>query len=194
MPETTFSAPRWLAGEDRDALAPLAMFDLGSEPCELMGPPWGNNMAYRRDVFEKYGEFRTELGPSADCVLRGEDTEFGQRLFSAGERLRYEPSAIVYHATPKSRIQKRYFLDWWFDKGRSEIREFGVPTDTSWFVAGIPLYLFRRFIPWTLAWMFGSSPSLRFFGRRQVWWVAGTIQECYRQAREPRRIPVPNRS
>ena len=194
LPEKSFSPPPWLAGDDHHALAPLAMFDLGCEPCEMMGPPWGNNMAYRRDVFEKYGEFRTELGPSSNCVLRGEDTEFGQRLLSAGERLRYEPSAVVYHATPNDRIQKSYFLDWWFDKGRSEIREFGVPTDTSWFIAGVPLYLFPRFIPWTLVWMFGGSPSLRFFGRRQVWWVAGAIQECYRQSREPRRIPVPNGS
>ncbi len=194
LPEKTFSFPRWLAKEDHYALAPLAMFDLGSEPCGLTEPPYGNNMAYRREAFEKCGEFLTELGPPPSSDLRGEDTEFGQRLLSAGERLRYEPSAIVYHATPKDRVQKSYFLTWWFDKGRAETREFGIPADTKWFVAGVPLYLFRRLMVWTLKWMCGVTPSLRFFGRRQVWWVAGTIQERCRQSQEPRRVPVPNRS
>ena len=194
LPEKTFSAPRWMASEDRYALGPLAMFDLGCEPRELIEPLFGNNMAYRREAFEKYGNFRTELGPCPGSEIRSEDTEFGQRLLSAGERLRYEPSAVVYHAVPPNRIQKRYFLAWWFDKGRAEIREFGVPTDTKWFVAGVPLYLFRRLIVWTLRWMCGSSPSRRFFGQRQLWWVAGTILECHRQSREPKRFSAPNGS
>jgi glycosyltransferase involved in cell wall biosynthesis len=194
LPEKTFSAPRWMASEDRYALGPLAMFDLGCEPLELIEPLFGNNMAYRREMFEKYGGFRTELGPCPGSEIRSEDTEFGQRLLSAGERLRYEPSAVAYHAVPPDRIQKRYFLAWWFDKGRAEIREFGVPTDTRWFVAGVPLYLFRRLIVWTVRWMCGGSPSRRFFGQRQLWWLAGTILECYRQSREPRRFPVSNGS
>ena len=194
LPEKSFSAPRWMASEDRYALGPLAMFDLGCEPRELLEPLFGNNMAYRREVFREYGGFRTELGPAPGSEIRSEDTELGQRLLSAGKRLRYEPSAIVYHAVPPNRIQKSYFLAWWFDKGRAEIRELGVPTDTKWFVAGVPLYLFRRLVVWTLKWLFGGSPSRRFFGQRQLWWVAGTILECYRQSREPRRIPVPNGS
>ena len=57
LPEKTFSAPRWMASEDRYALGPLAMFDLGCEPRELIEPLFGNNMAYRREAFEKYGRF-----------------------------------------------------------------------------------------------------------------------------------------
>lgn len=186
VPESKFSAPRWMASEDRYTMGPLAMFDLGSQPRELVEPLFGNNMAYRKEVFEKYGRFLPNLGPCPGSEIRSEDTEFGQRLLSAGERLRYEPSAVVYHAVPPSRIQKSYFLAWWFAKGRAEIRERGVPTDTRWFVAGVPLYLFRRLLVWTLKWMCGGSPSRRFFGQRQLWWVAGTILECHRQSREPR--------
>jgi glucosyl-dolichyl phosphate glucuronosyltransferase len=182
-PQEAFSAPRWLGLGNPHALGPFAMFDLGGEPGELTEPPFGNNMAYRREAFEKYGGFRTELGPRPGSEIRGEDTEFGQRLLSAGERLRYEPSAIVYHAVPAHRIQKAYFLDWWFDKARAEIRERGIPTDTGLFVAGIPLYFFRRLAVWTLRWMCSVSPSRRFFNRRQTWFVAGTIRECLHQRR-----------
>ena len=193
FPERTFSAPRWLGLEGRYALGPLAIFDLGAEARELTEPPFGNNMAYRREVFEKYGGFRTELGPRPGSEIRSEDTEFGQRLLSAGERLRYEPCAIVYHAVPASRIQKSYFLTWWFDKARADIREFGVPTDTRWFVAGIPLYLFRRLAVWTLRWMCAVKPSQRFFSKRQVWCVVGTILECFRQSRAAQRFPAQER-
>lgn len=194
LPERSFSAPRWLGLDTRYALGPLAILDLGTESCELTEPPFGNNMAYRREVFEKYGGFRTELGPRPGSEIRSEDTEFGQRLLSAGERLRYEPSAIVYHAVPAKRIQKSYFLTWWFDKARAEIRESGVPTDTKWFIAGVPTYLFRRLVVWTVRWLCGVSPSRRFFGRRQVWWLAGTILECFRQSSAPQRSPAPNGS
>jgi GT2 family glycosyltransferase len=188
LPERALSVPRWLRLEHPHALGPLAMLDLGVEARELSEPPFGNNMAYRKEVFEKYGGFRTELGPRPGSEIRGEDTEFGQRLLSAGKQLRYEPSAIVYHAIPTNRIQKSYFLAWWFDKARADIRELGIPTDTRWFVAGIPLYLFRRVIVWTLRWMCSISPSQRFFCKRQTWWVAGTIMECFRQSRARRRL------
>ena len=70
-------------------------------------------MAYRKKMFEKYGGFRTDLGPSSDKRIPrpNEDTEFGRRLMAAGERLRYEPSALVYHPVPANRIPKRLLPD-----------------------------------------------------------------------------------
>jgi hypothetical protein len=52
------------SGGDRHALVPLAMFDLGAEARDLTELPFGNNLAYRREAFEKCGCFRTELGPA----------------------------------------------------------------------------------------------------------------------------------
>ncbi len=186
LPERTFSPPRWLDRDNPHALGPLALFDLGAGERELTEPPFGNNMAYRKEMFEKYGGFRAELGPRPGSEIRSEDTEFGQRLLSAGERLRYEPSAIVYHAVPPDRIRKSYFLAWWFDKARADVRGFGVPSDTRWFVAGIPLYLFRRLAVWTLRWMCGIVPSRRFFSKLHAWCVAGTMLECFRLSRAER--------
>ena len=129
LPERPFPPPRWLDLGAPHALAPLAVFDRGLDARELTETPFGNNMAYRREMFRKYGGFRIDLGPRAGSRVpqKCEDVEFGQRLLTAGERLRYEPSAIVYHAVPDCRVQKTYFLAWWFDKARADIDAFGIP-------------------------------------------------------------------
>jgi glucosyl-dolichyl phosphate glucuronosyltransferase len=181
LPEQGFVPPRWLALENRYALAPLAIFDKGLTRCELKEPPFGNNMAYRKWVIEKYGGFRADLGPRAGSSMpqKSEDSEFGNRLLAAGERFCYEPNAIVYHCVPRERIEKEYFLEWWFDKARSDIQAFGIP-DPRWCVAGIPLRLFRRLAVWILRWMTAIESSRRFDSKLKVWTLIGQIQECYR--------------
>jgi GT2 family glycosyltransferase len=184
LPEKNFSPPSWLSfkgSKGRYALAPLALFDLGDKACQLAEPPFGTNMAFRKEMFEKYGDFRTDLGPRPDSEIRNEDTEFGSRLLAEGERLRYEPSAVVYHPVAEARVQKKYHLTWWFDKGRADIRQFGIPADARCFL-GIPLYLFRRFAVWTLRWFLSVDPSKRFDSKIKVWCKAGEIAECFSRA------------
>lgn len=183
LPQWTVPVPVWLPRDERYSLAPLAMFDLGPDGGPLTEPPFGTNMAFQRIMFEKFGDFRTDLGPRPGSEIRSEDTEFGRRLLSAGERLRYEPSAIVYHPVPPHRTQKRYFLKWWHAKARADIREFGIPRDTRFFLAGIPLYLFRRLAVWTLRWTTAYSARKRFSCKLKVWGVAGQIIECYQTRR-----------
>jgi glucosyl-dolichyl phosphate glucuronosyltransferase len=183
LPQQTFSPPRWFPLHDRYGLAPLALFDLGPRAGALTEPPFGTNMAFQKKLFEKYDGFRTDLGPRPGSEIRDEDTEFGQRLLDAGERLRYEPAAVVYHSVCETRIQKKYFLAWWFDKARAEIRRFGIPSQTRWFVARVPVYLFRRLAAWTVRWMATVEPSRRFSNKIKAWTVAGQILECYRQPR-----------
>jgi glucosyl-dolichyl phosphate glucuronosyltransferase len=181
LPDRSFSPPRWFSVEDRYALAPLAVFDLGSEAHGLVEAPFGNNMAYRKEMFSKYGDFRTDLGPRPGNQIRNEDTEFGSRLLAGGELLWYEAAAVVYHAVPESRIQKRYLLAWWFDKARADVRQHGIEHGTQFYVAGIPPYLFRRLLRWTLQWMVSVRPSQRFSCKLKVWGLAGAIVECYRR-------------
>jgi len=183
LPEKNFSPPSWLSfggPNGRYALAPLALFDLGDEAGQLNEPPFGTNMAFRKEMFEKHGGFRTDLGPRPGSEIRNEDTEFGHRLLAAGEKLRYEPSAVVYHPVAENRIQKKYYLNWWFDKGRADIRQLGIPADANR-VFGIPVYLFRRVIVWTLRWLLSTDPARRFNSKIKVWSRAGEIVECYAQ-------------
>jgi glucosyl-dolichyl phosphate glucuronosyltransferase len=184
LPEAEFTPPRWLETTRRYALAPLALFDLGLKAGELNEPPFGTNMAFRKEMFSKYGGFRTDLGPQPGSQIRSEDTEFGSRLLSGGERLWYEPSAIVYHPVSLERLQRRYFLVWWFDKARAEIREDGVPRDAKRFFAGIPLLLVRRLAGWSVRWICTFDPRRRFSNKLNVWRVAGAIAECRHQRRQ----------
>ena len=87
-----------------------ALFDQGGEPKELNLPPYGANMAFRREMFQKYGHFRRDLGRRPDSLIGGEETEFGMRLIAARERLFYKPSAIVYHPVPEERLTKEYLF------------------------------------------------------------------------------------
>jgi glucosyl-dolichyl phosphate glucuronosyltransferase len=183
LPQWTGPPPPWLPVKERYGLAPLAMFDLGTEPGQLNEAPFGTNMAFQRNVFERYGGFRTDLGPRPGSEIRNEDTEFGQRLLDAGERFRYEPSAVVYHEVSEKRLRKQYFLAWWFDKARADVRQLGVPASARGGVAGIPLNLFRRLVVWNIRWMFSVDPSRRFSNKLKVWSITGQIQESFRLAR-----------
>jgi glycosyltransferase involved in cell wall biosynthesis len=182
LPTEALSIPRWLSPDLIGALC--AHFDLGDVPCVLDRAPYGANMAFRKEMFEKYGLFRTDLGPSPNPEIPrpNEDTEFGRRLMSAGERLEYEPSALVRHPIPKDRLRKEYFLEWWFDLGRASMREVGRRRD----VLGIPrpylsvlkyglVLIPVRTLRWVLAW----NPQSRFYRKCWVWKTMGEIVEIY---------------
>jgi glycosyltransferase involved in cell wall biosynthesis len=181
LPQWASPPPHWIPLKERHALGLLALFDLGPEAGPLGDPPFGTNMAFRKAVFEKYDGFRTDLGPRPGSEIRSEDTEFGRRLLNAGERLWYEPSAVVYHPVPPNRLRRQYFLRWWFDKGRADLLEFGVPNGTRSLVARIPMNPIRRLVSWTLRWMAAFEPTRRFSCKLKVWWLAGWIVESYRQ-------------
>lgn len=179
LPKWNCAPPRWLSVRNRSVLSSLAVFDLGSQAAQLLEAPYGTNMAFRKEMFERYGHFRTDLGPRPSGLIRGEDTEFGIRLLAGGERLRYEPSAVVHHPVQEERLRKKYFLAWWFDKGRSDIRQYGI-RERGWRVQGVPIISFRRVVAWTLRWLSATKTSHRFECKLQVARFLGEIRECWR--------------
>ena len=187
LPQRDFVLPKWINVDERYALPPLALFDLGPTRSELTEAPFGTNMAFKKTIFDQYGRFRTDLGPQPGSEIRGEDSEFVYRLLDAGERLCYEPSALVYHSIPENRLKREYFLAWWFDKGRADFRISGVSANTKWLLSGVPLVWMRRWIMWNLRWMLAFEPSRRFSAKLRVWFLAGQIIESYRLQRHDRR-------
>jgi glycosyltransferase involved in cell wall biosynthesis len=187
--ERPFSAPSWLSLDGPFGMGGIlaALFDLGDKPCELDRAPYGANMAFRRKMFEKYGLFRTDLGPSPNRKIPrpNEDTEFGRRLMAAGERLLYEPAAIAYHPLHENRVQKGYFLRWWFDFGRALIREKGKGAPVWGFprhYLGIPRMIGTSLSAYTFWWIRTLNPRERFRLKCRVWCMAGQILETYRLA------------
>jgi glycosyltransferase involved in cell wall biosynthesis len=182
----TCSPPTWLSpdGRYRRMSWPLTSFDFGDEAREDNKYTNGANMAFHKDMFAKYGDFRPDLGPQPGSEIRCEDNEFGLRLHAAGERVGYDPSAIVYHPIHESRLTKEYFLAWWYDFGKGSVREMGGQLPP---IEGYPASRFPRvwFVIWlmesTLRWMLSRSPAKRFYHKVAVWEKAGALIESYRR-------------
>jgi glucosyl-dolichyl phosphate glucuronosyltransferase len=196
LPQWNCPRPRWLSDGSALTMAPLAMFDLGTKDGPLTETPFGANMAFRKEVFNVCGGFRTDLGRIGKGMLSGEDSEFGRRVIAAGRRLRYEPSAVTYHPVEEYRLHQKYFLQWWFNKGRSDVREFGVQAKTLHFL-GIPFRLIRALAGESGRWLAAVGPSQRFICKLKVWACAGQISEHYHQLlagksdRKERNISLP---
>ena len=183
MPVCLGTLPNWLLIDDFRTLGAFAGFDLGAASGPLTRPPYGGNMAYRRETFEKYGGFRVDLGRIGTNLEGREEVEFANRLLARGEKLRYAPTAVVRHSVPECRMSKSYVLRWYYSNGRSEVVDLGPPTDTRWKLGGVPLYLFRRLVRWTLQWMVSIGAPRRFTCQRTVWYLAGIALACYSHSR-----------
>jgi glycosyltransferase involved in cell wall biosynthesis len=180
LPRWDSPRPSWLSSNSSFLLGPLVMFDPDIKGGQLTEPPVGANMAFRREVFEKHGYFRTDLGRVGKSMLSGEDTEFGRRLMVSGKSLRYEPSAITYHPVEENRLNRQYFQAWWLHKGRSDAREFGIKSRVK-SIFGIPLGLFRGIVIEAIRGMLTMNSSDRFICRLKVWTYIGQIIEHYQQ-------------
>jgi glucosyl-dolichyl phosphate glucuronosyltransferase len=180
LPMRGFVPPPWLAldGPHNLAGALCAYCNPGDEPGELKDPPYGANMAFRKEMFDRYGEFRTDLGPRPASEMRFEDTEFGRRLMAGGERLRYVPSAVVYHEVHESRVRKEFFLAWWFDFGRGFIRETGGRQSPREI-----LKILARMLLATPRWLVTLDSQSRFYRKCRIWYEAGKIVEVRQQAK-----------
>ena len=170
--------PEWLSVEDVATLGPFAGFDEGPDPKALSRPPYGGNAAFRREIFERYGGFRADLGRSNNNLQGREDIELGNRLFAGGERLRYEPGAVIRCPIDPARMTRRYLLRWYYWEGRSEIADEG-RLEARWSLMGVPLYLLRRLVRWVLQSLIAASAQQRFFCQRHAWKLAGQIAGCF---------------
>ncbi len=178
MPVWVHQRPSWLAVDSPFTLGPLSAWTADLQREQLTLPPVGANMAFRREAFERFGDFRTDLGRVGELLLHGEDTEFGRRLMAAGQKLRYEPSAVTHHPAEGGRLHKEYFLRWWFNKGRSDVREFENRSNAK-HVCGALLRLSRDIAIEAARWAMASSPSPRFICKLKIWEYAGEGYESY---------------
>lgn len=76
----------------------------------------GANMVFRREVFEKVGNFDVRLG--AGCFHAGsDDTDMIYRALRAGFRALYAPNVVVYHAHDRRTIEQAVSLEFNYGKG-----------------------------------------------------------------------------
>ena len=100
----------------------LTVWDLGDEPVELRYNeyPRGANVAYRGEVFERYGGFSPHLGRKGKSLLSCEETELCLRIERDGRRVLYVPGAAVHHVTVADRITRPWLERRFRAQGASE--------------------------------------------------------------------------
>jgi GT2 family glycosyltransferase len=107
--------PDWY---DATQLGGLAEVDLGpARRSWIKDPCVGANMAFRRTVVDRVGNFRPFLGPGQSGFF--DDTEFSWRMHEAGMRIDYLPEAFVYHHPFASRLTRAQLWRAWFRNGSS---------------------------------------------------------------------------
>ncbi|MGA7180849.1 MAG: sulfatase-like hydrolase/transferase [Thiobacillaceae bacterium] len=162
LPEWDGTEPRWVHDEGSYRIRPLPIprSDGGPAPYELTphdATPGGGNLFLRGDVFDRAGEFPTELGPRGHDLGGGEDSLFVERALSRGERLMYVPGVLQHHYVDPERLNFTYVLRKAFQRARTGVISQRLRT-------GIPLYQWRKLAQYLLALTFVfSGARLRFF-------------------------------
>ena len=148
--------------------------------CQVM--PIGANMAVRASVIARVGGLRTDLGKLDGSLRTGEDHEFFLRLLRAGCRGTYEPSALVRHLVPASRLYRGYFRRWLFQNGGDVAcleRSYATPVAM---LLGVPRYLWRQALHDALSVVraaVSGNRAQRFAATLRVIWFAGYLRESW---------------
>ena len=100
------SRPKWMS---HFLLPLLGYHDLGNsiKPYPTGKYPFGGNMAVRREVFDQYGTFDTELGRKGQQLIASEEKEFYNRL-PGKEDICYVPKAWLRHRVNSKRLTTEY--------------------------------------------------------------------------------------
>ena len=82
--------------------------------------PRGANIAFRSEVFERFGGFCRQLGRRGRSLLSCEEIEVCLRVDRAGGRIVYVPDAPVGHVTATDRLTPRWLARRFAAQARSE--------------------------------------------------------------------------
>lgn len=98
-PPPHFVGPRWLHPA-------VISYDRGDRP-ERVEKLQGGNMMVRRDVLDRVGRFRTDLGMNGRRRAWGEETALARAIRAAGHEIQYCPDSFVHHLVKR---EKRHLL------------------------------------------------------------------------------------
>lgn len=180
-PRWEIEAPRWASeSEPYRMMGGIVQYSNPAELGPVVAPPIGANCAYRRAMFRRHGVFRLDLGHSGDLPIPGEDIEFGVRLLHAGEKLIFSKAAEIFHPVTRTRLTRRYFERWYFQRGRLEpfLARYELAPDVPR-IAGVPRYLLRELPVWAARWLTTLEPKGRFYYKLRTCMAAGAIRGFY---------------
>ncbi len=104
--------------------------------------PFGANMAFRKNVFEKVGLFDTNRGRKGKALASGEDGELFERILQAGLKAVFLGQSRVHHKVESFRLTKQYIRRWRFQSSKNIAESRGLTGERR--VLNIPLYIFPQ--------------------------------------------------
>jgi glucosyl-dolichyl phosphate glucuronosyltransferase len=165
--------PPWLV-ESRRLLRQLAIMDFeGSRllalPLESWPQVWGANMAFRRELFDRVGNFDPRRGLYGRRLFRGEEADFIDRALALGSRIAYDSAITVFHRIGADRTRKGYFRRMAFDSAQGEARV--TPATGERTFLGAPTAAYRGFFVDLRKWMFRLARPWRPAFDHQLRWL-----------------------
>jgi hypothetical protein len=184
----------------------MALTDFGDAPmyvnAEVQYCLIGANLAFRREVFERFGLFEPEFQRVKDGIGSTEDHELQLRLWNAQRQGLYVPELVVTAEVEPRRMTKEYHRRWHTGHGyfyaAMRVPELEVATVRLFGVAG---HLYRHAVEESFRWLtcqlrgdreaaFHCENRLRFFAgywrKRRADYLAtyrhGTLRELGRFA------------
>jgi glycosyltransferase involved in cell wall biosynthesis len=156
--------PELLLPRAQEIWGPLAIVDYGDTPDAYLPETWqrlpvGANLSFQRAAMVTIGGWRTDLGKVDNTLISGEDHEIFARLRRHGlYRGYYDPSVVVRHLVPSTRLTRRYFRKWFFWHGKTLalMLDYMFPDlDISRCpkIAGVPRFLYRRALEQCWLWV-----------------------------------------
>jgi glycosyltransferase involved in cell wall biosynthesis len=187
LPRWEAAPPRWLV-ENRRLLRRLAIMDFeGSRllalPLEPQPQVWGANMAFRRELFDRVGEFDPRLGVVGRKLFRGEESDLIHRAMELELRIAYDAALTVFHRIGSDRMRKSYFRRLTFESAQGDSR--ATPVVGGRRLLGAPLMYYRRALRDLWKWL--GLLALRrpgaFDQELRLWSSAGVLTGYWRTHR-----------
>jgi GT2 family glycosyltransferase len=127
LPDWDGTEPVWVHEDGAYRIYPLPVprFDLGDEPIVIApggATPGGGNIAIRRGLFERIGDFQLDLGPQGHNLGGAEDIEWVRRAMDSGTVLRYVPDMLQYHYVDSQRMTLWYIMRKAYERSASTTR------------------------------------------------------------------------
>ena len=146
LPRWEQPPPTWLGVAN---WAPIAAVDYGDAPFSITADNplclLTANIAFKKDLFAKHGEFLVAVQRTGDSIGSLEDHEFLTRLLRAGVAGLYVPEMIVDAFVGSERMTKAYHRRWHTGHGHF----YAVMNDPEWErssyrLLGVPGHLYRE--------------------------------------------------
>lgn len=113
-----------------------------TDRCEVDHLP-GGNMSFRREIFNKIGEFDTRFKGASE----GEETDFCLRARRYGHKFVYDPRASVFHFRMLTGGVRQQNVHKWFYWNSHNIMLFALRHSPFW---SIPTILFTRILSFSI--------------------------------------------